>query len=403
MSQWIGVFQGRVSIAAFLVSGKGLIAGFRQPHSGNLIDDSGIFTLPPALLEQLEEEQAYWLAAAMDSRSTGTWVYQQKIQPSEEVRTHWQHRTVFFQRWQIHQAVRRFFLDSGFTEVDTPLIVPCPGMEPYLDSFAAGTGFLRTSPELHMKRLLAAGYQSVFQMGPCFRAGDQGSLHREEFHMLEWYRAFADLDHLIRDVSNLLASLSPLASEPEYFTQKPEISTCAALFQRYLGVVLSDGGDREPLRKALQERGIGFAAEDDWDTLFFLLFLNFIEPHLGCDAPLIVTDYPASQAALAKLAPSRSGSLNTCYRFEVYMRGMEIANAFYELTDPSQQRTRFREDQRKRAALKKVVYPIDEAFMYGLASGLPPTAGIALGLDRLAMVLLGKGRLDQILPFPQQE
>jgi lysyl-tRNA synthetase class 2 len=400
LTQWIGTFKGRVSIAAFLVSGKGLIAGRRDAGGSQLRDDSGVCPLPESILEQLDNTAAYWLALDMRAPDQGTPVYIQQVHPSAEVARARENHEVHQKRWTIHQNVRRFFLDTGFTEVDTPLIVSCPGMEPYLDSFPAGKGYLRTSPELHMKRLLAMGYQHIFQMGPCFRAGDHGSLHREEFHMLEWYRAFADLNHLMEDIRNLLAVLAPDSHDADYFSRPPEQITCAELFYRHLDLELKDHHNREPLRATLRARNISFDDGDDWDTLYFLLFLNFIEPHLGHDAPLIVTDYPAGQAALAKTAPSKPGRMDTCYRFELYIKGIEIANAFYELTDPETQRIRFEEDQRIRAAQGKVVYPIDEDFMAALTSGIPPSAGIALGVDRLVMMLLGKSKLKEILPFP---
>ena len=381
---------------------QGLVAGFREAGSPLLRDHSGSLPLPDSIVKRLIPDRAYWLAVSFRADCEPELHYHQVIENSPEVSRFHRHFEAYQKRWDIHREVRSFFLDDGFVEVDTPVRVACPGMEPYLDSFAADRAFLRTSPELHMKRLLAGGFDKVFQVGPCFRAGDRGKHHREEFQMLEWYRAFADLTHLVEDLQNLLNRLSVFAEDPDYFGAPFETKTCASLFREYLDLELNDQDDLDPLRRCLAARGIPFDDRDDWDTLFFLLFLNFIEPDLGRKRPVVVMNYPASQAALAKIAPVRVGSMPYCYRFELYLKGIEIANAFYELTDPHTQRRRFEEDREKRRALGKVVYEIEPRFMAALESGLPPSAGIALGLDRLVMVLLGRDRLDEVLPFSEQ-
>ena len=397
MPQYLGLFESRITIAAFFLSGRGLVAGFRDAGDTFLQDTTGRLELPTDVLNQLGPGPD-WLALEVAADGSRRLVYHQVVDPSPEVRDLRRRAQLLESRSRIHAEVRAFFREQGFLEADTPLVVPCPGMEPYLDSFPVGTGWLRTSPELHLKRLLAAGFDRIFQMGPCFRAGDVGSIHREEFHMLEWYRVFADLNHLIDDLTRLLARLAPLSADPDYFATPPRVITCRQLFREYLDLELLT--EPESLRAKLHARGISFDESDDWDTLFFLLFLNFIEPHLGRTRPDIVINYPASQAALAKLAAEPDGALPVCHRFELYIQGMELANAFYELTDPDIQRTRFQEDRRRRMELGKVVYAIDEAFIAALASGIPPSAGIALGLDRLVTVVLGKTKLAEILPWP---
>ncbi|MDJ0841593.1 MAG: EF-P lysine aminoacylase EpmA [Acidobacteriota bacterium] len=340
-----------------------------------------------------------WCALSVDAEGRMEVRYHQPIRPSEEVARLHRRFDLLKRRHEIHQTIRDFFLKKGFLETDTPVAVANPGMEPFLDTWSVGDRWLRTSPELHMKRLMAAGFDKIFQMGPCFRKGDRGTLHREEFHMLEWYRVFADLNMLTEDLEALLTALAPLAETPAYFTAGIERRTVVEVFREYLNLELTDHQYREPLQKALKQRGIPHATDDDWDTLYFLLFLNFIEPHLGKDRPFLLTDYPASQSALAKKAPIVPGKLPTCYRFELYLRGTELANAFYEVTDEAEQRTRFRADNETRKTLNKPTYPLDEQFLAALASGLPPSAGIALGVDRLVLALLEVETLDELLPF----
>ncbi|CAM2064642.1 EF-P lysine aminoacylase EpmA [Sulfidibacter corallicola] len=402
MPEWIGTFKSRISIAAFFESGHGTVAGLLEwsnEGEAHLHDTSATLELAPEWVADLASDIRYWAAFHFGRDGTRR-LYCRPIAARGETERHLRYRERYLRRWRIHQEIRRWFLNAGFLETDTPVRVPCPGMEPYLDTFAAGDRFLRTSPELHMKRLLAAGFDPIFQIAPCFRAGDKGTQHREEFLMLEWYRLFADLGHLVDDLGSLLTHLAPLSTDPEYFRRPPKIVRSVSLFREYLGLNLTDHTDPAPLRACLEHKGMSWDPEDDWDTLYFLLFLNFIEPKLGLDAPTIVTDYPASQAALAKKAPQRPGELPTCYRFELYVHGgIELANAFYELTDADEQRARFEADRAHRAALDKVVYACDEDFLAALAGGLPPAAGIALGVDRLTAALLGERALAPILPF----
>jgi len=399
--RYLGMFKDRISIAAFLRSGSGLIAGILERNGdGRLVldDNSGVCDLPAGL--QVSDRLPAWVAVRLDGGGGATLEYSQPIADHRAFQRLRAARDQLRKRWRVQRAIREFFHERHFHEIDTPVAVGCPGRAPYLDTFAVADRYLRTSPELHMKRLLAAGFDRIFQIAPCFRRGDLGRLHREEFLMLEWYRAFADLDTIAADLRDLLVALAEEAADSDYFRREPEIVSCAALFQRELGVTLRDHEDRGPLRACLAAKGIGFDSQDDWDTLYFLLFLNFIEPALGRDRPLILTDYPASQAALAKCAPLEAGALPTCYRFELYLRGVEIANAFYELTDAAEQRRRFEADREKRALLGKTVYALDEDFLSALAGGLPPAAGIALGVDRLVLSLLGGKDLEAVLPFP---
>ena len=391
-------------MAEYLEIGHGLVAGLVVVAAGRdchvLRDASGELPLEPEVVAELGPVYPQWVAIDFEDDGRFAVRYRQVCQPDAATVRLQARYPVFRQRWSIHGAIRQFFQAAGFIEADTPVRVTCPGMEPYLDTFATGAGYLRTSPELHMKRLLAGGFDRAFQIGPCFRAGDLGRLHREEFLMLEWYRLFADLDEISADLHGLLTALAPFSIDPDYFCREPAVTTCAALFRDRLGVELGPPEDRETLRAATSIHGLNWDADDDWDTLFFRLFLNFIEPDLGHDRPVLVTNYPASQRALAKLAPDLDGRLPYCYRMELFVRGVELANAYYELTDVAEQKQRFEDFRAERRSLGKPVYESDGAFLDALASGLPPAAGIALGVDRLVAVLLGATDLDAVLPFP---
>lgn len=355
--------------------------------------------MPSEILADLDRQEAWWIALSFSAPGRGVLVYKQIIHLTQESAWSQYHYDRFVRRWALHSEIRRFFVIEGFLETHTPSLVACPGMEPYLDSFAVGKRFLRTSPELHMKRVLAMGFDRVFQMGSCFRAGDQGRHHREEFLMLEWYRIFADLQHIILDLEQLLKFLAPHSTNPDYFTTPFEIVSCQELFKKHLELDLAAPDSIFAFKAALKHRGIPFSDADDWDTLYFLLFLNTIESKLGRNQPTIVTHYPVSQAALAKLATPLPGEMPYCHRLELYINGLEIANAFYELTDPVEQRARFEKDREERRALGKIVYEIDEPFMAALHSGIPPSAGIALGVDRLVLSILGLENMEDLIPF----
>lgn len=403
MPEFWGRFRERIPIAALTPTGQGLVAGLLQQRDGAwfLQDSSGVFRLPQTAMDALNASAPAWVAMQLGADGRVELCHHQALALDSQLQGALARADRLRQRLAIHGEIRAFFREQSFLEVDTPLAVPNPGSEPYLDTFPVDGLWLRTSPELHMKRLLGLGLDNIFQMGPCFRKGDRGHWHREEFHMLEWYRCFADLDHIANDLTGLFHRLAPFAQDPDYFAREPERVTCAELFARHLGLELRDHEDKAPLRQALSARGIETLEEDDWDTLYFLLFLNFIEGKLGLERPTFVSHYPASQAALAKRAPVQPGQMPSCYRMEVYLRGgIELANGFYELTDAAEQRARFAEDRARRQAMGKPCYADDPAFLATLERGLPPCAGIALGVDRFVACLLGASTLDEILPFP---
>ncbi len=312
-------------------------------------------------------------------------------------------------------AMREFFASRDFIEVETPLIVPSPGLEIHLDAVPAGDGFLITSPEYAMKRLLAAGFERIYTACKCFRGNERGPHHAGEFTMIEWYRAYADLEAIIADTEQLVCAVvtavagAPIASgiDDRGSTPRGTIdvtppwprATVREVMRAHAGVEVAGDEPAAVLVERVRAAGIDVAAGAAWDDAFFAAFLARVEPWLaGLARPLILHDWPAPLAALA-----RRKDPTTALRFEAYVGGLELANAFDELTDPAEQRARFADDQQQRRARGRAVYPIDERLLAALAEGLPPSAGIALGFDRLVMLATGARSIDQVLAFAQDE
>lgn len=307
-------------------------------------------------------------------------------------------------------AVRAFFAARDFVEVETPLLVPSPGLEIHLDAVRAGAGYLITSPEYQMKRLLAGGFERIYQVCKCFRAGEEGPHHSSEFTMIEWYRAYADLEAIIKDTEALVhtvvravsqSSIVKLGARSIDVTPPWPRLTVRDAMRRWAGIELA--GDEPAAALVAKVRIAGVAVADDtaWDDAFFAAFLAKVEPAIAAlDTPLILEDWPAPLAALAKRKPLDP---LTALRFEAYVGGIELANAFGELTDPVEQRARFADDQRIRGERGREVYPIDEKLLAALTEGLPPSAGIALGFDRLVMLATGAATIDRVLTFTAGE
>lgn len=318
-------------------------------------------------------------------------------------------------------AVRGFFAGEGFVEVDTPALQVSPGLEPHLRAFSTdlhdpGDGralrrYLHTSPEFAMKKLLAAGMPRIWQLARVFRDGERSATHHPEFSMLEWYRAGATWRDLIPDCIGLLRACQMAAGAEALMwggysadARPPwqEISVAEG-FHRYCGIdILATAPDPlDPDFRLLtaEARRIGIEphAGDDWETLYFRIFLDRIEPHLGIGAPTVLCDFPVSMAALSRRNP---GDPRLAERFELYVCGLELANAFGELTDTAEQRTRFLADQARKQALYGETYPIDEDFLAALETGLPPSAGIALGFDRLVMLCTAADDIEDVLWAP---
>jgi len=301
-------------------------------------------------------------------------------------------------RAQLLAYVRGFFACRGVLEVETPVLGRCGVTDPNLDSIAAAVragglsgGWLQTSPEYHMKRLLAAGSGPIYQVARVFRNGESGPRHNPEFSMLEWYRpGFSDRE-LMQEVADLVCGW--LGCEP------PQILTYREVMQSWAGIdpfAIPDTELRQRCRQWLdpdQLEGL------DRDGCLDLLMSFAVEPHLGQERPVFVTAYPASQAALAQVSEDEHGCA-VAHRFELYIRGLELCNGFRELTDPAEQRRRFEADNRVRRAAGQPEMPLDEAFLAALDHGLPDCAGVALGLDRLLMIRLGSQDIREVLAFP---
>jgi len=315
-------------------------------------------------------------------------------------------------RARVTAAVRAFFGERGFVEVDVPLRVPAPGLEVHLDAVAAGEGrWLITSPEYQMKRLLAGGLERIVAVCRCFRGGEVGAQHEPEFTMVEWYRAWAGLEEVLRDTEELVAAAaravrgeaSVVAAGGRVIDVTPPWPrmTVADAMERWAGVRVAGDESAGALRAAMVAAGVDVGGATAWDDVFFCGFVARVEPRVAeLERPLVLLDWPAPLGALARRAPARPEVVE---RFEAYIGGVELCNAFGELTDPVEQRARFEADQRARAARGAAVTPMDEKLLAALAEGLPPSAGNALGLDRLVMLVTGAASIREVVWFTDDE
>jgi lysyl-tRNA synthetase class 2 len=316
-------------------------------------------------------------------------------------------RPFLHRRSVLTRDVQRFFEARGYNEVETPYAVSAPGEDVHLRAFATVREhpdgmrqnlWLHTSPEFAMKRLLVAGSGPIFQFARVWRNGEASALHAPEFTMLEWYRPGAGLDDLIGETTDLLRAVLPATVTCRGVTtdlSRFERLTMAEAFARHAGVdLLAIGEDAPALAAAANSR---LRQGETWEDLFFRLLLERIEPVIGRDHPTFLTHWPAAQAALARRDPADP---RVAERFELYICGIELANAFVELTDAAEQRARFLADRTRRHALTGPDWPLDEDFLAALAHGMPASAGIALGFDRLAMIASGANRISDVLWLP---
>ncbi|MDQ2803489.1 MAG: EF-P lysine aminoacylase EpmA [Pseudomonadota bacterium] len=310
-------------------------------------------------------------------------------------------------RARLTAATRAFFAARGYMEVDTPYAVSAPGEEVHLSAFATvrehpdGTLeplWLHTSPEFAMKRLLVAGAGPIFQLARVWRNGERSDLHAPEFTMLEWYRPGADMAGLMGETEALLRAVLPpvvVCRGVRTDFSRCERLTLADAFARYVGADLLATAEDAPALAAAA--GVRLREGEIWEDLFFRLLLERVEPRIGREHPTFLTHWPAAQAALARRDPADP---RVAERFELFVCGIELANAFVELTDPAEQRARFEADRARRHARTGPDWPLDEDFLSALAHGMPPAAGIALGFDRLAMIAAGADRIGQVLWLP---
>ncbi|QOC23583.1 EF-P lysine aminoacylase GenX [Wenzhouxiangella sp. AB-CW3] len=288
-------------------------------------------------------------------------------------------------------ARMRSFLDRrGLTEVSTPLVTAGGVTDPHIESTALdrSDGYLRTSPEYWHKRLLAAGFGDLYELGPVFRDGERGRLHQPEFTLLEWYRVGWDWQELAAEVVALIEHCldRPEAGPPAFWRSWRDC------FLDQLGVDALTA-EREQLENIAGETPPGLTR----DMLLDYLFATRIQPEFPADRITIVHDYPASQAALARLKPADPA---VAERFEVFVGPVELANGYRELLDPEQQRNRFERDNRIRRELKRTVMPIDEDLIAALEAGMPDCSGVALGVDRLVMLATNAQHITEVMSFP---
>lgn len=328
-------------------------------------------------------------------------------------------------RARIIQLVREFFISQGFVEMGTPLVVRAAGQEPYLDPFGVNflgpkrekiPAYLITSPEYAHKKLLAAGFKKTFEITRSFRGAESWhGTHNPEFTMIEWYRAVANYKKIMDDVEQMVYGVArgmmPDARNTKQIkilyrersidlTPPWERLSMQEAWERNARIEKgADICDRKILLKLCRERGYRVKNTESYDDAFFKIFLTEVEPCLGKGKPTILYDYPASMAALAR---RKKNCPRWAERFEVYAEGLELGNAFSELNDAKEQRARFLAEQQLRRKLGKPLIPLDEDFLNAL-SHMPPSAGIAFGIDRLVMLLTDAKSIDEVMAFPASE
>ena len=335
-------------------------------------------------------------------------------------------RPLLLARGRIMVALRDWFRAEDFVEVESAALQVSPGNETHLHAFATeliGTDgersplYLHTSPEFACKKLLAGGEERVFDVARVFRNRERGALHHPEFTLIEWYRAGEPYERLMAD-SAALVRVAATAACADLFRfrdqsadpfAEPEVLPVAAAFARHAGIDLlatlpedpCAPPGREPLARRTREIGVRVAEDDTWSDIFSRVMTERIEPHLGIGRATILLDYPASEAALARRKPADP---RLAERFELYLCGVELANAFGELTDAAEQRLRFEADMEEKMRIYGERYPVDEEFLAALAI-MPQASGIALGLDRLVMLATGASHIEEVIwtPLPDRD
>lgn len=291
------------------------------------------------------------------------------------------------QRARVLQEIRRFFTEKGYLEIETPHRIPTPAPEAHIDAVPSGTWFLHTSPELCMKRMLSAGYEKVFQICRCWRERERGGLHLPEFTLLEWYRAGDDYHGLMGECERFIRFVAKTSGLGE------------KLIFRGHQIDLSEPWERISVKEAFQSYSKISLAEALEQNLFDEIMVQDIEPRLGNEKPAFLYDYPAERGALARL---KKEDPTVAERFELYIGGLELANGFSELVDSDEQRRRFHLENEDRQSFGKRSYSPPDKFLAEL-DDMPPSAGIALGVDRLVMVFLDAETIDEVVAFTPEE
>ncbi|OAI44600.1 elongation factor P--(R)-beta-lysine ligase [Rhizomicrobium sp. SCGC AG-212-E05] len=331
--------------------------------------------------------------------------------------SHADRRPLLLKRGRLKAAIRAHFEGQGFTEVECGALVVSPGNETHLQAFetvltgsdgASHAMYLHTSPEFAAKKLLAAGEERIFDFARVFRNRERGRLHAPEFTMLEWYRAREDYAAVIEDALTVLRLEGAGAMELRHRDAVCDAHaaadrlTVAQAFTHHAGIDLlatlsAEGlGDANVLRSRARRGGIDVSDDDDWSDMFAKILTLRVEPRLGLDRPCVLYEYPVCEAALARVSPRDA---RVAERFELYACGVELANGFGELTDPAVQRARFETEMAKKERVYGKRYPLDEDFMAALAH-MPPASGVALGFDRLVMLVTGAPNIDDVLWTP---
>ena len=290
-------------------------------------------------------------------------------------------------RARIIQAIRSFFIDHQYLEVETPIRIPAPAPEAHIDAVITAEWFLQTSPELCMKRLLAAGFPRIFQICKCFRNKERGAKHLPELTMLEWYRTGLNYKDLMDECEDLIRFVARLINGNDIIAYRGQEINLAvpwtrmavsAAFQQYASLAMEESLEKDCFDEVMAYE---------------------IEPNLGAPKPLFLYDYPAPRGALARLKPHND---LLAERFELYIAGIELCNGFSELTDPAEQRARFENEQQLRKSLGHPVYPMPQKFLNALKD-MPDAAGNALGIDRLVMLFSDAPDIDDVVTFTPEE
>jgi lysyl-tRNA synthetase class 2 len=341
-----------------------------------------------------------------------------RVQPSPfwDKNRHRDRRPFLVQRAKIQAALRSWFAGAGFVEVEAAILQVSPGNEAHLHAFAAemigpdgrqAARYLRTSPEFAMKKLLAAGEQKIVDFARVFRNRERGPLHAPEFTLVEWYRAGKPYEAIMDDTVTVIRVAAGVVGLDELrwrdrsatVSAEPEKLTVGDAFLRYAGIDLATLSDRDAFAAAATRIGLRVAADDTWSDLFSRVLSDRVEPKLGMGRLTFLTEYPVAEAALAR---PKQGDPSVAERFEVYACGVELANGFGELNDVAEQRRRFEAAMDVKAERYGERYPIDADFLSALAV-MPEASGVALGFDRLVMLLTGARHIDEVQWTPLEE